>query len=85
MVTASRQALISLCGVYAQADEIQQVFWIGYREYEPKRVRSYASTSSWYAINFGGTTKYKGMNVNGFSQLKNYWYLNAGSNLNSKS
>lgn len=74
-------------GYMRQADEIQQVFWIGYREYEPNKVfRSYGlNFNQWYAINFGGTTIYKGMNVNGFSQLKNYWYLNAGSNLEFES
>ncbi len=72
-------------GYMRQADEIQQVFWIGYRQYEPgKFFRSYGlNYNEFLGWNFGGESIYKGMNVNGYAQLKNYWYVNAGTNLNS--
>jgi len=74
-------------GYMRQADEIQQVFWVGYRQYEPKRLfRNYGLNFNQYiGWNFGGITIYKGMNVNGFSQFKNYWYLNGGFNLDGES
>jgi hypothetical protein len=74
-------------GYMRQADEIQQVLWIGYREYHPKEVfMSYGLNFNEYiGWNFGGETIYKGGNVNGYGQFKNYWYVNAGFNLDGSS
>jgi hypothetical protein len=74
-------------GYMRNADEIQHVFWLGYRQHEPNRYfRSYGlNFNEFLGFNFGGVPIYKGINVNGFSQLKNYWYINAGFNLDGES
>lgn len=74
-------------GYMRQADEIQQVVWVGYRQYEPNSVfRSYGLNFNEYVgMDFGGAIIYKGVNVNGFGQLKNYWYVNGGFNLDGES
>ncbi|NVO20520.1 MAG: carbohydrate binding family 9 domain-containing protein [Bacteroidetes bacterium] len=74
-------------GYMRNADEIQQVFWLGYRWYEPTKLfRSYGlNYNEFVGYNFGGDQIYRGMNVNGFSQLKNYWYLNGGINVDGES
>ena len=70
-------------GYMRQADEIQQVFWIGYRQYAPaKFFRNYGlNYNEFLGWNFGGESIYRGMNVNGYAQFKNYWNINAGANL----
>lgn len=73
-------------GYMRQADEIQQVFWLGYREYKPKRwFKSYGlNLNEWYGWDFGGRTLYYGGNVNGFGQFNNYWNVSAGVNVESE-
>jgi len=74
-------------GYMRQADEIQQVFWIGYREYKPKRwFKSYGlNLNEWYGLDFGGRTLYYGGNVNGFGQFNNFWNIGSGVNFESES
>jgi hypothetical protein len=74
-------------GYMRNADEIQHVFWVGYRKYEPGKIfRSYGlNFNEFVGFNFGGIPIYKGMNVNGYGQLKNYWYVNGGFNLDGQS
>lgn len=69
-------------GYMRQADEIQQVFWMGYREYKPKRwFKSYGlNLNQWHGWDFGGRALYFGGNMNGFGQFNNYWNIGAGVN-----
>jgi len=69
-------------GYMRQADEIQQVIWIGYREYKPEAMfMSYGlNFNAWVGWDFGGTRLYSGGKINGFGQFKNYWNIGAGIN-----
>jgi hypothetical protein len=74
-------------GYMRNADEIQQVFWVGYRQFDSTRYfRSYnINFNEYVGYNFGGTALYKGVNINAHGQLHNYWNLNAGFNLDGES
>ncbi len=74
-------------GYMRQADEVQQVVWIGYREYKPKRLFKYygLNFNEYIGWSFGGQSIYKGANVNGFGQFSNYWNIGSGFNLDAES
>jgi hypothetical protein len=74
-------------GYMRQADEIQQVVWIGYREYKPKRIFKYygLNFNEYVGWSFGGQSIYQGANVNGFGQFNNYWNIASGFNLDAES
>ena len=73
-------------GYMRQADNIMEVIWVGYRIYEPFSVFRNLSLNfnQWTEWNFGGELTGPGGNINGHTQLKNYWYLNMGVNWNGK-
>jgi hypothetical protein len=75
-------------GYMRQADEIQELLWIGYRYYKPFSIFRYISTNfnQWYGWDFGGETIYKGINLSTYTKFKNYWsaqlsYNHDGENL----
>jgi hypothetical protein len=71
-------------GYMRQADNILEVFWVGYRIYEPFSIfrNMNLNFNQWTEWNFGGELTGPGGNVNGHTQLKNYWNLNLGGNWN---
>lgn len=73
-------------GYMRQADNILEVFWVGYRIYEPFSIfrNMNLNFNQWTEWNFGGELTGPGGNVNGHTQLKNYWNLNLGGNWNGQ-
>jgi hypothetical protein len=69
-------------GFLRQADNIQQVFWAGYRIGTPFSIfRSLSvGVNQWQAWDFGGKQVYKGGNINFNTQFKNYWSFGTGIN-----
>lgn len=65
-------------GFLNSADEIIQIFWIGYHFNEPFSIFRNANINlnQWNAWNFGGVHQVSGFNINAHSQFKNLW--NAG-------
>ena len=84
MLWKSPQFEINDIGYMREADQIVQVLWVGYRQWEPKGFyRSYNLNMNQYKLwTFGGENIVNGYNVNGFIRLKNYWGLNAGIDFN---
>lgn len=74
-------------GYLRSTDEIFQVFWIGYRENEPKGIyqRWNLNLNQWTGWDFSGTNTFKGGNINGYMQFKNYWSLSSGVNAQGSS
>jgi len=70
-------------GYIPSVDEIMQVFWMGYRIYEPFSIfRSMNfNLNQWTGWDFGGNNLYKGGNINGNMQFKNYWNMSFGVNV----
>ncbi|MBK7214669.1 MAG: carbohydrate binding family 9 domain-containing protein [Bacteroidales bacterium] len=70
-------------GYMKQADEIQQLAWIGYRYYKPFSIFRYisANLNQWVAWNFGGEVIYKGINLSSYTKFSNYWSLQLSYNL----
>ena len=71
-------------GYMRQADNIMEVIWVGYRIYEPFSVFRYLNLNfnQWTEWNFGGELTGPGGNINVHTQLKNYWNLHLGGNIN---
>ena len=71
-------------GYMRQADDILEVVWVGYRVYKPFSIFRNANLNfnQWTEWNFAGESTGPGMNINAHAQLKNYWYLNFGGNIN---
>jgi len=74
-------------GYVRQTDVAMQYIWAGYRITEPfGPFRSVGiNFNQWSGFNFGGQTVFKGGNVNLNLQLKNYWYVGGGYNLQGES
>lgn len=74
-------------GFMQQADNIQQVFWMGYNEWQPKHFYNrYEFGGDFYTVwNFAGQNEAKGMEMNGNIQFKNYYSVFSGFNLQSSS
>lgn len=72
-------------GYLQSVDDIMQVFWVGYRVYEPFSIfRNFnINFNQWSGWDFGGNHIYLGGNVNAHTQFKNYWHLSMGTNINS--
>jgi hypothetical protein len=64
-------------GFLRQADRVMQSVWAGYRMTNPFSIfrRLNINLNQWWGWNFGGETVFKGGNINGGGQLKNYWYF----------
>lgn len=69
-------------GYTPEVDEIMQVFWMGYRWYEPVSIfrRANLNFNQWTVYDFGGTLTNVGGNINGNTQFTNFW--NAFGNVN---
>ena len=74
-------------GYLRQADIIQQVFWAGYRLWEPRGVyrRINVNFNQWSGWDFGGNYLYVGGNMNTYVQFKNYWSVQPGFELGGES
>lgn len=69
-------------GYLRQADEIQQIFWAGYRIFKPTWIfRSFNVNMNQYkGFDFSGLQKYSGYNTNFNGQFLNYWSFGCGVN-----
>ena len=74
-------------GFMQQSDNIQQVAWFGYNEWQPRHFyNSYNIGGDFYTgWNFAGQSIYKGLEMNGNVQLKNYYNIFSGFNLQGNS
>lgn len=84
MVWKSPEFEVNDIGFMREADNIIQVAYVGYREWEPKGIyRSYNLGMNQYAAwTFGGEHMTDGINLNGGITFKNFWSLNAGGEIN---
>lgn len=73
-------------GYMRQADNILEVFWLGYRIYEPFSIfrNLNLNFNQWTEWNFGGELTGPGGNINVHTQLKNYWNFHLGVNVNGE-
>ncbi len=73
-------------GYMRQADNILEVLWVGYRIYEPFSIFRNLSLNfnQWTKWNFAGEQTGPGGNINGYTQLKNYWNISFGMNVNGE-
>ncbi len=69
-------------GFLKQADEIQQLFWLGYRKFKPFGVFRWASANftEYLTWDFGWENTNKGLAFNMNGQFKNYYTAGAGIN-----
>jgi hypothetical protein len=67
-------------GYQTEADNLFEVFWVGYRLYEPKSFYKQVNLNfnQYTAWNFAGNHLFDGGNINGNIQFKNYWQANGG-------
>ncbi|MEI8048074.1 MAG: DUF5916 domain-containing protein [Bacteroidota bacterium] len=74
-------------GFMQQSDNIQQVAWFGYNEWQPNHFfNSYNFGGDFYTgWNFAGQSIYKGLEMNGNMQFKNYYSVFTGFNLQGNS
>lgn len=87
MVWKSPEFEINDIGYMREADNIIQVAYIGYRQWEPKGIyRSYNINFNQYsAWTLGGEHMVDGLNMSGNITFKNFWYANTGGELNFNS
>jgi len=74
-------------GFMQEADNIQQVFWMGYNEWQPKYFYNrYQFGGNFYTVwNFAGQNVVKGYQMNGNLTFKNYYQVFTGFNLQGES
>jgi hypothetical protein len=74
-------------GFMQQSDNIQQVVWLGYNEWQPKHFynRYNFGGDIYTGWNFAGQSIYKGLEMNGNLQFKNYYSVFTGFNLQGNS
>jgi hypothetical protein len=74
-------------GYQRQADNILQWLWAAYRIWEPFFIfrEVNVQANQWRGWDFSGTNTFDGGNLNLNTQLKNYWSLGAGLNLQIES
>ncbi len=74
-------------GFMQQSDNIQQVAWFGYDEWQPKHFynRFNFGGDIYTGWNFAGQSIYKGLEMNGNLQFKNYYSVFTGFNLQGNS
>jgi hypothetical protein len=70
-------------GFIREADQILNLFWVGYNQWDPKGIyRRFNINSDIYTIhNFGGVSMGQGLELNGNMGFKNYWNAYAGGNI----
>ena len=83
----SPQLNLNDMGFMVRNDEIQQIFWVQYRENEPKAFyrRFNVNFNQWFGLTTGAEYRYLGFNVNGFIQYKNFWASGLGGSRDLKS
>lgn len=71
-------------GYLRMADDIFQVIWVGYRYYQPIGIfrNLNINFNQWSGWDFGGNNRYKGGNINAWTQFTNYWQAGLGININ---
>lgn len=71
-------------GYAQQVDNIFQVFWVGYRIYEPFSIFREVNLNfnQWMQFDFGGNLTAPGGNINWFARFNNYWSAFGSVNLN---
>lgn len=74
-------------GYLRSDDELQQVFWVGFRQNEPFWIFRYLNLNlnEWYGMNFKPEPRYVGGNVNFDFGFKNYWSAGGGFSRDGKS
>lgn len=84
MTWKSPEFEINDLGYMREADQIFQVFWIGYRQFEPKGFyRSWGLNLNQYTMwNFAGMNMLTGWSINGSMRFRNYWTSNMGAEFN---
>lgn len=87
VVWKSPEFEINDIGYMQDADNIIEVLWVGYRQWEPKGIyRKYnIGINQYTSWNFGGAHLGDGLNINGSITFKNFWDANAGAELNYNS
>ena len=70
-------------GYQTEADQLFEVFWLGYRLFEPKSFYKQININfnQYTAWNFAGDHLFDGANINGSIQFKNFWQANGGVEL----
>lgn len=70
-------------GFMRRGDSIFQVLWAGYRYANPVGIfrNLNINLNQWTGWDFGGVNSFKGGNINVNGQLKNYWFMSVGANL----
>ncbi|RNC84487.1 MAG: hypothetical protein ED557_05770 [Balneola sp.] len=70
-------------GFLRRGDSIFQVLWAGYRFANPIGIFRNANLNfnQWTGWDFGGTNSFKGGNFNINGQLKNYWFVSGGMDI----
>lgn len=70
-------------GFLRRGDSIFQVLWAGYRFANPVGIFRNANLNfnQWTGWDFGGTNNFKGGNFNINGQLKNYWFVSTGMDI----
>jgi len=73
-------------GFMRQADNILEVFWIGYRIYEPFSIfrNLNLNFNQWTEWNFARELTGPGGNINAHTQFTNYWRFDFGVNYNGE-
>ncbi len=74
-------------GFMQQSDNIQQVAWFGYNEWQPKSFYNYFNFGGdiYTGWNFAGQNIYKGLEGNANLQFKNYYSIYTGFNMSGNS
>ncbi|MCX6270075.1 MAG: DUF5916 domain-containing protein [Bacteroidetes bacterium] len=74
-------------GYLREADEIQQIIWIGYRIFKRNKAFQYfnINLNQYTGWDFGGLRKYSGGNINFSGQFLNYWSPGMGINRDGES
>jgi hypothetical protein len=74
-------------GFLRQADNINQVFWVGYSTPQPSGIfrRINVNFSEWLDWNFDGLLNYWGLSGNTYLRFNNFWTFSLGSYYNGQS
>jgi hypothetical protein len=74
-------------GYLREADNILSILWVGYNQYNPKWIyRTFNAQADIYSVfNFGGDFVGKGFEWNANMNLKNFWSVWTGGNVNTNS
>ena len=70
-------------GYFREADQLIEVFWVGYRLYEPKSFYRQVNLNfnQYSAWDFAGNHLLDGGNINGYIEFKNYWQVNGSTEI----